>query len=290
MSESVWSDIVANKIPGHFPAYRPQFDPIPQVIGRSTSSRSVSNASSNSSTELDGAHGFADQHHRIDSQTRHEGTSVGQLQRLNSPPGVAVPALHLNMPQVPVEVCRGNSQDMTPDSGFISSRQSSVVKFSIDKYDNDDDHDSEKTVVALSPENSVKRHSLPLEKKSPLTIASIVDNFIGADSRRSSISSLSDDRVEAYDATKKTRSGSLGISSVHNFSQALVNGNAGATSPDVGQILGPRRTATAIQPRNEDAFQNKSRKKKGKRKSVARQTTMDSMTVHGGNSKWMWKS
>lgn len=289
LQESVWSDIVANKIPGHFPAYRPQFDPIPQVTGRSTSSRSVSIASSSSSTELDGVRGFADQRHRVDSQTRHEGTLVGQSQRLNS--SSAVTALHLNMPQVPV--CTGNSQDMTPDSGFISSRQSSVVKFSIDKYDDDDDdnNDSQKTVVAFSPENSVKRHSLPLEKKSPLTIASIVDNFIGTDSRRSSISSLSDDRVEAYDATRKTRSGSLGISPAHNFSQALVNGNAGATSSDVGQILGPRRTATVVQPRNEeDAFQNKSRKKKGKRKSVARQTTMDSMTVHGGNSKWMWKS
>lgn len=200
------------------------------------------------------------------------------MQKSLSSSGMAAPALHVDVPQVPVY--RGNSRDTTPDSGCISSKPDDDVKFSIGE---EFDHDGRKNAVQVSSESSVTRHDLTSERKAPLTFADIVNNFIGANSSTSSMPSPSSEIGVDEDVAREVTPGNYGTSACRSFHQNVIDENSTAAVSSAGLALGSSATS-AEQARNEEVFPSRSRKK-GRKRQNQRQTAVDGTVMNGGNTK-----
>lgn len=318
ISESAWSDVVANKIPGQYPAYQPHFSPVPQVFSRSSSNRSMSSASpiQVSGSSLSSFSSYSPsisaepspQVHfspQVDWNSKHEGGVLSRQQVKLTPP----PPASLRLSQTEVSMFREHSQDMTPDGVFLPTRSNGVVRFSVEGED--DEEETEHTLETTRRENGGNsRHSQQPETKTFQTIAEIANNFLGYDSSRrcstpvlpsnqdsrrcstplmpsSQASSIGDEMAD--NSARLMRSGSLRKTSSYAFNHnpivVVQNSSSNLSHPVL--VIGPRTSLD--QQKSEDLLPPR-RKKKSKKKSESRQTTMDSLNVHGGNPKWMWKN
>lgn len=300
ISESAWSDVVANKIHGQYPAHRPSFSPVPQVFSRSTSSRSMSSGASpiqvsgsslsslsSCSTSISAepspqVHFCPD----VEWNSKHEGGATSRPQVKITPPPSS-----LRLHQTEVSVFREHSQD--PDYVFLPARSNGVVRFSVEG--DDEDEETEKTLERMQSNSGVSpRHSLQPETKTFRTIAEIADNFLGYDASRRCSTPIMPSNLDGNELVdgpaRLARSGSLRKSSSFAFvghSSFIVQNSSSNFSHPV-QVIGPRTSVN--QQKNEELLPPRRSQKKGKKKSVSRQTTMDSLNVHGGNPKWMWKN